>query len=286
MRIRKKMYYFLAVAMLWVAGMAYLIKREYFPDVEEAGVGYREILKDVSEIKRSQMGIYYGVVQKERIGRLYSVIEPQSHAPNDKTFEITNIVEFTFSSQNSSLWQQLQPVLAENVMERRGEDLKVTFITKAHVNSEYQLQDIEFDFISDMGKFSYEGKVKDEKLFVTYKEDGKIRVTGISLPEGTMMSSGIGLIGKLPALYVGRQFNMRWFDPMTQEYKIARSKVLAEDANYKWSSEAPPVHAYQIETSYGEVKAMGWFTEDGDVLYYNVLTFVFLKEAVEKKAPP
>lgn len=280
MRLSKKKCYFLAVALLWLCGMAVLIQREYFPREGEATTDYRQVLDRIETTKQSQMGIYYGVFQKERIGKTRTIIVPLIEPDQKKKFEITNLLEFSFADKDESLLQQLQALLG---IQLSGSQFNASFTTTAMLNYDYEIEEIEFACKSTLVNFSYHGKVKGERLFLTYERDGQRSVGEIPLPQGTMLGSSIGTVGRLPTLEVGKRFNMRWFDPITQKYKLAKSVVLEED-EYSWSDEEPAVHAYRIETAFGDFKAAGWFTADGEMLEYQMLTFLFVKEPVSNES--
>lgn len=281
MRFPYKKCYFTIIAVLWMCGMFVLVKREYFlSHSEEVTSDYQEVLVNITEKRHTSMAIFYGFFSKQQIGTMYSMILPQTDAAKNKIFEIDTSVKLSFAIEDALLFQQLQQLM--NIQGTKGKKFDAGFLSTVHVGADYELQDIKFQFQSELVNLAYEGQVKDGKLFLTIKQDGKTSLSEVPLPPGTMMANSIGFIGQFPKLKVGKRFHMRWFDPFTQEYKVVQSKVIAERRDYIWAEQEPAVHAYKIQTRFGLFQSEAWVTEEGDILEYKILAFLFVKQPTPK----
>lgn len=273
MRITTKRAIILIITSAWLAGMYFLVQREYFPTSGKyLTANYQNTLPQIKQEKYGRMAIYYGS-HRQKIGEIQTMIVPSS----DGTFEISTRTKFSVELQDPLMATQIKKIMG--VEDLQGQKLEAGMQTVARIGPDYQIKDIAFQIHSNFLDLSYRGQIKGNKLSLTVQQKGREETQEISLPQGTMLSDNIGMVGQFPKLEVGKQIRMKCYDPMTRGYQVATSQVMRKE-NFSWEGQVIPV--YLVHTSMGPFKSSAWVAEDGEVMQYQMLSFTFIKQSVKK----
>lgn len=272
---KKKVAWITAVSLLWLAVMAILIRREYFAFAgKEIRADYQTTLKELKEERYSRLTIHYGA-NRTKIGEIQTIVQPQE----DGTFEIANRTKLAFDLQEPAVAEQLKQLFGGSG-DMHGQNFEAGLQTKVRIGPDYQIKEIAFQVQSNFLQLAYEGQVKGNRLLLDIEHHGKHEKHEMALPPGTMIGDNLGAFGQFPKLAVGKQIQMRCFDPISRSYRLATSQVVSKE-NFTWDNRVLPV--FLVHTTFGPLKSTAWVTEDGEVLQYQILSFTLVREPVKPR---
>lgn len=265
----KKIGVFSTIVLLWLLALGLVIQREYFPFTrKQIKADYEQALKNVAQEKSTYMTIYYGVEKKSRIGEIQTTISPEF----DGTCDIYSRTKLAIPLDSSDLAEHLHHFF--QFFQSSGNQFTAEFQVKTHIGPDHQIKKIEFRLESDSFHMAYDGQVLGNKLQLTVRQGDQRQLHEISLPPGTMVTDNFGLLTKFPKLEIGKQFDIRYFDPLTKNHRTMVVHVVGKEP-YLWGGKR--ITSYVLRTEVWP-KTTTWVNEEGEILQYQVLSFTIIKE--------
>ena len=274
---KKRIFVTSLIIFFWITMTSLLVWREYFSHVPVVKEGYKNALKELASKekvedrkKHSKMNIFYEGRSQVAIGSITSIIDATGGQ-----FEVSNQIKFEIAPKDQVKIKHLNKILQLPGLSTKN--LKAGIQTKAIIGADYQIKKLNFRMKSNIFNIACEGEVSNGKLALNMLQNGKKVQKELNFPVGTMANSGFEPITVPKNLRKGQKFRMRWFDPITQKYKIANSRVTGKE-DFDWSQKKVPVHV--VQTTSDGLMFTSWVNEQGEVLQYQVGSFLFIKAPI------
>lgn len=290
------------IIVVWILNMAFLIQKEYFPDSNNMFyANYQDILpshSDTEQVIRRRMSISYGTrLFSQKIGTLQTTIYQRLDATTDIYTSLDISISATRTLSNPLLLQQLTLLFGKSPTSsltpspqtppqpnnppapQANQQFSAKLETFGHIGPDRQLKNMTFDFKSGDFNITGKGEVENRQLAMEITTGDTKIVQNFPIPANSMMVDPLAGPSRFPKLVVGKKFEMRWFDPLTQQSRVAVSEVQAKITDYMWNRRI--ITVYVVYTKAAPFNTTAWVDENGEVLKYEIFAFTFTREPDE-----
>lgn len=265
--------------------MAFLVQREYFPDTRKTFyANYQDILQptnnDVEQEYHRSMTIHYGrhYTFMQPIGKLKSSIYQRLDATTDiyTSLQLSLPINRGILGEQIQLLFGLQKTAEQEDQQTKNKKFEASLDTSTHIGPDHQLKSLDFNFTSGILTIQGKGTVEGREIVLEIKTGDSTIEQKLPLPPDSMIFDPLANPGRFPKLEVGKKFEMRWFDPLTRQSRTAIAEVQSKIDDYMWHNTILPV--YVVYTKATPFNITTWVDQNGDVIQYQIFSFIFIKD--------